>query len=265
MKISIVVIALNEADRIGHLLNHAAFADEVIVVDSGSTDQTVSLCESAGARVLHRPWTGYADQKQFAMQQATGQWILNLDADEYVPYALADEIQTAIAQAPSSVAAFSMPRLSYYLGRWIRHGGWYPDRKVRLVRNGAGKWIGDSIHERLAVDGHVQALRSPFHHLVYRNITDHVQTANQFSDAYAKHRGGAGAFFLLGGIPHTVGKFLECYLWKRGFLDGWPGLIIAMVSSGYVFLKHAKAWEMGRRFERVDPGPNPPADQSSSG
>lgn len=259
MKISIVVISLNEADRIGHLLNHAGFADEVIVVDSGSTDQTVWLCESAGARVIHRPWAGYADQKQFALEQATGQWILNLDADEYVPDALAEEIQMAIAQAPASVVAFSMPRLSYYLGRWIKHGGWYPDRKVRLVRQGAGKWIGDGIHERLAVDGHVQALESPFHHRVYRNIADHVNTANQFSDVYARHRGAAGALFLLGGIPHALGKFLECYLWKRGFLDGWPGLIIAMVSSGYVFLKHAKAWEAGQAFAPIDhPSALPP-------
>lgn len=263
--ISIVVISLNEADRIDHLLSHAAFADEVIVVDSGSTDETVSLCESAGARVIHRPWTGYADQKQFAMQQAKGQWILNLDADEYVPDALAEEIYRALEKTPPSVAAFSMPRLSYYLGRWIRHGGWYPDRKVRLVRNGAGEWIGDGIHERLAVKGQVQALQFPLHHLVYRNIADHVNTANRFSDVYAIHRGGAGALFLLGGLPHIAGKFLECYLWKRGFLDGWPGLIIAMVSSGYVFLKHAKAWEMGRSFKRADPLATPPADGSSSG
>ena len=255
LKISIVVIALNEADRIGHLLSHTAFADEVIVVDSGSTDKTVSLCESAGARVIRRPWTGYADQKQFAMQQAKGPWILNLDADEYVPDAQAEEIRTALPKTPPSVTAFSMPRLSYYLGRWIKHGGWYPDRKIRLVRQGTGKWIGDGIHERLAVDGHIHALRSPLHHLVYRNIADHVKTANQFSDVYANHRGGAGAFFLLGGIPHTAGKFLECYLWKRGFLDGWPGLIIAMVSSGYVFLKHAKAWEAGQAFAQIDHPP----------
>lgn len=251
--ISIVVIAFNEADRIGHLLGRSTFADEVIVVDSGSSDGTVALCESAGARVIHRPWQGYADQKQFAMEQAKGAWVLNLDADEHVSAELAEEIRTAVANAPPSVAAFSMPRLSYYLGRWIRHGGWYPDRKVRLVRRGAGRWIGDSIHERLTVAGQVQALKSPLHHLVYRNIADHVTTANRFSDVYAQHRQGAGAFFLVGGIFHTMGKFLECYLWKRGFLDGWPGLIIAMVSAGYIFLKHAKAWEKGQSFAQIAP------------
>jgi glycosyltransferase involved in cell wall biosynthesis len=251
--ISIVVIALNEADRIGHLLRHAAFASEIIVVDSGSTDGTVDLCTAAGATVIHREWTGYADQKQFAMGQATGAWILNLDADEYVPDGLASEIDAALAHAPPSVVAFSMPRLSYYLGRWIRHGGWYPDRKTRLVRNGAGQWVGDGIHERLTVDGRVQPLSQPLHHLVYRNIADHVKTANRFSDVHARHRGSASALYLLGGIPHTAGKFLECYLWKRGFLDGWPGLIIAMVSSGYVFLKHAKSWEAGRRFDAINP------------
>jgi (heptosyl)LPS beta-1,4-glucosyltransferase len=108
------------------------------------------------------------------------------------------------------------------------------------------------------VDGRVQPLSQPLHHLVYRNIADHVKTANRFSDVHARHRGSASALYLLGGIPHTAGKFLECYLWKRGFLDGWPGLIIAMVSSGYVFLKHAKSWEAGRRFDDHQPtGPRP--------
>ena len=247
--LSIVVIAINEADRIGHLLRHASLADEVVVVDSGSTDRTVALCESAGARVIHRDWGGYADQKQFAMQQASGSWILNLDADEYVPGPLAAEIQGELAQASPSVAAFSMPRRSYYLGRWIDHGGWYPDRKVRLVRRGAGRWIGDGLHERLAVEGRVQPLQRPLHHLVYRDIADHVNTANRFSDVHARHHGGSGSWYLAVGVPHTLVKFCECYLWKRGFLDGWPGLVIAMVSAGYVFLKHAKAWEAGQRLK----------------
>ncbi len=246
--ISIAVIAFNEADRIGHLLRHAVFADEVVVVDSGSTDTTVALCESAGARVIHRPWAGYADQKQFAMEQTRGQWILNLDADEYVPALLANELQTAVAAASLSVSAFSMPRRSYYLGRWIQHSGWYPDRKLRLVRKGAGCWIGDGLHEKLVAQGRVQPLRHPLHHLVYRNIFDHVRTANQFSDVYAAHRGSAGIFFLMAGLPHSLGKFFECYIWKKGFLDGWAGLIIAIVSSFYVFLRHAKAWEKGRDF-----------------
>jgi glycosyltransferase involved in cell wall biosynthesis len=246
--ISIAVIALNEADRIGHLLRHAAFADEVVVVDSGSTDNTVALCESAGVRVIHRPWAGYADQKQFAMEQTKGQWVLNLDADEYISTILADELQNAVATATAEVSAFSMPRLSRYLGCWIHHGGWFPDRKVRLVRKGAGRWVGDGLHERLEVPGRVQPLRHPLHHLVYRNIFDHVKTANQFSDVYAAHRGSAGVFFLMAGVPHAMGKFIECYLWKRGILDGWAGLIIAIVSSFYVFLKHAKAWEKGRNF-----------------
>ncbi len=248
MLISVVVIALNEADRIGHLLRSAAFADEVVVVDSGSTDGTVQLCESAGARVIHRAWEGYAAQKQFAMQQAKGQWILNLDADEFLSAELALEIQKAIRQAPPSVAAFSMPRISFYLGRWIRHGGWYPDRKVRLIRSGAGLWTGDGLHEKLVTQGTIQTLQHPIRHLVYRNIFDHVATANRFSDVYAQHRPSAGALFLLAGVPHAIGKFLECYLWKLGLLDGLPGLVIAMVSSGYVFLKHAKAWERGRNF-----------------
>lgn len=244
-KISIAVISLNEADRIGHLLKHASFADEVVVVDSGSTDGTVELCESSGARVIHKPWAGYADQKQYAMTQTSGDWILNLDADEYIPDKLAEKIMEAISTAPPDIAAFSMPRLSYYLGRWIRHGGWYPDRKVRLVRRGMGNWIGDGLHEQLKADGRVIPLQDPMHHLVYRNIFDHVKTANQFSDVYAAHKSGGG-FFMLTGVPHALIKFLECFIWKRGILDGWAGLVIAVVSSFYVFLKHAKVWEKHR-------------------
>lgn len=251
-QISIVVIAKNEADRIGHLLNHCEFAHEVIVVDSGSTDETVALCESKNAKVIHHPWQGYADQKQFAMEQAKCPWILNLDADEYVPDELAQEIQSAVASAPPAVAAYSMPRLSYYLGRWIRHGGWYPDRKVRLMRKGAGHWTGDGIHEKLVIDGESMELSNPLHHLVYRNIADQIKTVNSFSDVYARHRKKAGPLFLAAGIPHTFGKFFECFIWKRGFLDGWAGLVIAMISSGYIFLKHAKAWERHQEFNASD-------------
>lgn len=241
--ISIAVIAMNEADRIGRLLKSAKFADEVIVVDSGSTDGTQDLCEKLGVRVIFNEWPGYAAQKQFAMEQATSEWILNLDADEEVSDALAAEILNTLVRAKTDVRGFSMPRLSRYLGRWIKHGGWYPDRKVRLVRRGNGRWSGDTLHEKLIVDGKVEQLSKPILHHVYRGISDQVKTINRFSDTYAAGRAPAGSGFVLAGVGHALVKFLECYVWKLGVLDGVPGLIIAMNSAWYVFLKHAKAWE----------------------
>ena len=241
--ISIAVIAKNEADRIGRLLKSVTFADEVIVVDSGSTDGTQSLCEKMAAKVVFKQWGGYAPQKQYAMECAVSEWILNLDADEEVSDALAEEIQNAIGDAAPEVCAYSMPRLSRYLGRWIKHGGWYPDTKTRLVRRGKGIWEGDALHEQLVVDGKIEPLSNPILHHVYRGIADQVVTINSFSDFYATERAPQNAWFVLAGMVHAFGKLLECYLWKLGFLDGIPGLIIAVNSAWYVFLKHAKAWE----------------------
>jgi len=245
--ISIAVIAKNEADRIGHLLKSAAFADEVIVVDSGSIDGTQALCEKMGARVIFNAWPGYAKQKNFAMEQTTSEWVLNLDADEEISGALAAEIMDAILHAAPEIRGFSMPRLSRYLGRWIKYGGWYPDYKVRLVRRGSGSWSRDTLHEKILIDGKVERLSKPILHHVYRGIADQVKTINRFSDIYAAQKLPVGSGFVLAGVGHALGKFLECYVWKLGVLDGIPGLIIAMNSSWYVFLKHAKAWEMGLR------------------
>jgi len=243
--ISVVVITLNEVDRISALLKSAAFAGEIIVVDSGSTDGTLDVCSAGGARVFSHPWQGYAAQKQYAMELASCEWILNLDADERISDSLAAEIQDAIRSAPPEVCGFSMPRLSRYLGVWIRHGGWYPDRKIRMIRKGSGQWKGSGLHETLEAFGKIQPLSSPILHEVYRNISDQVTTINRFSDVYAAERPASGAWFTAAGVFHAMGKFAECYLWKLGALDGVAGLVIAMNSAWYVFLKHAKVWEKG--------------------
>jgi glycosyltransferase involved in cell wall biosynthesis len=244
-KISLSIIAKNEADRINRLLKSAEFADEVLVVDSGSIDGTQELCKKLGAKVVFHEWPGYAAQKQFAMEHTSSEWTLNLDADEEISDSLAEEVQYAVKNADPDVSAFSMPRLSRYLGKWIKYGGWYPDRKVRLVRRGRGMWKGEGLHEQLIVNGKIERLSEPILHYVYRGISDHVVTINKFSDIYAVEHGPVGGWFVLAGAVHALGKFAECYLWKLGFLDGIPGLVIAMNSAWYVFLKHAKAWESG--------------------
>ena len=244
-KISIAVIAKNEADRIGCLLDSGTFADEIVVVDSGSTDGTQELCKKAGAKVLFNKWPGHVAQKQFAMGLTTSEWILSLDADEAVSEALVQEILEAVKNASPDVCAFSMPRLSKYLGRWIKHGGWYPDFKVRLVRQGSGVWKGEDPHDKLVIDGKIKRLTNPILHYVYRGVSDQVVTINSFSDVYAQQRISKGGWFVIAGVFHAFGKFLECYAWKLGFLDGIAGLVIAMNSAWYVFLKHAKSWESG--------------------
>lgn len=251
--IGIAVIAKNEADRIGRLLESVGFADRVVVVDSGSDDGTQERCRRAGAEVIHRSWEGYAAQKQAAMASVDADWVLNLDADEAVSAALAGEIRQAVDRGDPKTAGFSMPRLSRYLGRWIRHGGWYPDRKVRLVRPQKARWVGGGLHEQLRVDGAVGRLSGPILHYVYRDISDQVATIDRFSSVYARQRGAAGAGFLLAGVAHALGKWAECYLYKGGVLDGLPGLVIAMNSAWYVFLKHAKAWELSGKKQKPAP------------
>jgi glycosyltransferase involved in cell wall biosynthesis len=248
--LSVAVIAKNEADRIARLLVSVRFADEILVVDSGSTDGTQGLCRSYGATVIDHPWLGYAAQKQLAVEKACSEWVLSLDADEAVSEGLAEEIRAAIGQVPSEVGGFSMPRLSCYLGRWIRHGGWYPDTKVRLARKGQGRWVGDALHETLTVDGRVLPLYQPILHFVYRSISDQLHTIDRFSTIAAREGGRASGMYVLAGLGHAAVKFVECYLWKLGFMDGWPGLIIATNSAWYVFLKHAKAWEMSLNEDR---------------
>jgi hypothetical protein len=180
------------------------------------------------------------------MEQAAGQWVLSLDADEALSGEIAAEILNAIKTAPEQVHGFSMPRLSRYLNRWIRHGGWYPDTKIRLVRRGCGHWVGDGLHERLEVSGSVGRLEHPLLHYVYRDISDQVKTINRFSTVAATYRNKPGSLaHLLLGLVHAFGKFFECAIWKLGLLDGAPGFIIAVNSAFYVFLKHAKAWEKG--------------------
>jgi glycosyltransferase involved in cell wall biosynthesis len=248
-RISAAIIAMNEEDRIVSLLDSLNFVDEIVVVDSGSTDNTVKICERYGANVIPHEWMGYVLQKQFAMDRTSGEWILCLDADEAVSVELRSEITEALNNVDDKVVAFSIPRLSRYLGKWIYHGGWYPDRKVRLVRRGKASWVGDSIHEKLEPVGITVQLSNPILHYVYRDISDQVKTINAFSSVVASGAVKSCTWvYVLLGVFHSIGKFLECAIWKKGLLDGVPGLIIAINSSFYVFLKHAKIWERKSGF-----------------
>jgi glycosyltransferase involved in cell wall biosynthesis len=245
-RISAVVICRDEEDRIADCLESLAWCDEIVVVDSGSRDRTVEIARKHATRVLHHGWQGYVAQKNFALEQAGGDWVLALDADERCTPALRDAIREALAADPP-LAGYAMRRHAFYLGRWIDHGGWYPDWKLRLVRRGRARWGGVDPHDKLLADGLTGRLDAELVHLTYRDFADHLRTVQRFSDVVSDEWVKQGRrFSLLRALLHPPAKFLECYLWKQGFRDGWPGFVIAATSAFYVLAKHVKLWEKTR-------------------
>ena len=267
MQISATIITLNEERNVARALaSLTPVADEIVVVDSGSTDRTREIAERHGARVVTNAWTGYVEQKNFAASQARHDWILSLDADEALSPALAAEIQPLKPDGTGDAAGFTMPRMAQFRGRWIRHSGWYPDPKLRLYDRRRGHWVGAYVHERVQVDGPVVALRGDLHHFPadswdeqLRSI-DHYTTlaARQaFEECAAQGRlpSRAGLVLKLALLPGW--KFLETYLLRQGFRDGYPGLLIAKLAGYYVRRKYEKLWQMtgaGPQPNRATPG-----------
>lgn len=249
MKISAVIITYNEEDRLPDALaSLEGVADEIVVVDSYSNDRTVEIARSAPAKVWQNRFEDYGQQKNFAMEKAGCEWILNIDADERV----SPELKRAVSElkekvVPGNIAAFAIKRKTFYLGRWIRHSGWYPDRKVRLFRKSTATWQG-RVHERLTVNGDVANLPGDILHFTYRDIGDHVRRLERYSSFQAEEIVKLGKkclclrLFLL--PPVT---FLRHFLWKLGLLDGFPGLVIATVQSWGTALKYLKAIDLKRR------------------
>ncbi len=257
MKISVVVITYNEADRLEAALKSVGgIADEIVVVDRHSSDETVQVAKKYTDRVIQREWTNYADQKNFANSKAAWPWLLSLDADERLSPGLRQEILELKAQEPS-VSAFSVPRQSFYLGRWIRHSGWFPDRKIRLFRKDRARWEGRFVHESLKVEGEVQSLRGVLQHFTYRNLSDHLRRIDVYSSLgaqklYADQKRCRWHHMAL--VPFF--RFLRTWVWKAGFLDGWAGFVIAVMEAFGVFVRYAKLREIWKRGERIEPFPN---------
>lgn len=245
MKISVSIITFNEEHNLIDCLESVRGCDEIVVVDSFSTDRTVEIARRYTDRVIQRAWPGYVAQKNFALEQCTGDWILCLDADERCTPELRDEIRGALVVSDSTVG-YTMSRHTRYLGRWINHGGWYPDRKLRLVRRGRARWEGVDPHDKLVADGPTADLQGEIHHFTYRSFAHQLRIVNKFSDVAVDEwikEGRLPSLFLM--LFHPPIKFLECYVWKLGFLDGLAGFIIAVTSSFYAFAKHVKLWEKG--------------------
>ena len=238
--LSVTMITLNEEARVRDALESVRWADEIVVIDAFSTDGTVDICREFTDCIYRMPWTDYVTQKNIATEKTTHAWILNLDADERVSPELAREIQDALRQPPP-VAGYYMPRLTWYLGDWIRHCGWYPDAKLRVFCKDAGQWVGQALHEKVEVQGPTATFRNPLYHYSYRDISDHVQRIDRYTTIAAEHKlrpiSGADIF------SHTLFTFFKKYLVKQGFRDGTRGLIVSLLSAFTVALKYAKAWE----------------------
>ncbi|HEY6211178.1 MAG TPA: glycosyltransferase family 2 protein [Vicinamibacterales bacterium] len=243
-KVSVTVITKNEAADIGDALASVAWADEVVVVDAESTDETVAIAKRHTDRVVVRPWRGYIDQKNYAASIATYEWILSLDADERVTPALAGDIRSVMSAEPLH-AAFRVPRVTWHLGRWIRSTDWYPDYQTRLYDRRRAKWTGRYVHEAVTADGEIGRLRGELQHYAYRNIAEHLETIDRYTTYAARqmHEDGrrAGVLQLVG---HPPLAFLRNYVAHGGIRDGVPGLIVSALNSYYVFLKFAKLREL---------------------
>ena len=248
--ISAFVVCKNEAASIERCLASLSWCDEIVVVDSGSTDATLDICRSRGCRMAHRDWTGYVEQKAHALSLCTQPWILNLDADEEVSPELRDEILTMLgldARGDVREDGFELLRVVFYLGRWWRKGGWHPERRLRLARRDRVTWHGEEPHEHARVRGAAGRMRGELRHYTYRDISDHLARLNAHSSAAARalHAKGVRAG-LVDLLLKPKARFFKFYLLRRGFREGLSGLLVAGMEAFYVYLKYFKLWEIGR-------------------
>ena len=244
MKISATIITFNEERKLPRAIESLRCADEIVVVDSGSTDRTVEIAEKLGARVVESAWPGYAKQKNFAAEQASYDWILSIDADESLSEALESEIWQLKKNGPQ-YDAYTMARLAQYLGRWIQHSGWYPDRKVRLYDRRKAKWLGNFVHESVHVDGRVGHLDANLLHFTCESLSEHLKTMDRYTTLAAEELvSHKTRIHLRQLILDPAWMFTRTYFLQRGFLDGTEGLTIAYMAALYTFLKYAKARNM---------------------
>jgi glycosyltransferase involved in cell wall biosynthesis len=242
--LTVTVITRNESAHLPAALDSVRWADEIIVVDSESTDETTGIARQYTDRVIVRPWPGYVAQKNFAAEQASHDWILSLDADERVPPALAAEIRQVLTGEPSA-AGYRIPRVTFHLGRWIRSTDWYPDYQLRLYDRRRARWTGRHVHESVQADGVVERLRAELQHYAYRDVADHWRRMDRYTTLAARQMyedGRRAGWFDV--VVHPRLAFFRNYVLRGGFRDGMPGLIVSAMNAYYVGLKFAKLWEL---------------------
>jgi glycosyltransferase involved in cell wall biosynthesis len=252
VKISIALITLNEEVNLPRTLESVKplvrdGQGEIIIVDSGSTDRTLDIARSFGAKIFSESWKGFAAQKNSAMEKASGDWVLQLDADEVLEAELTLELDHALEQS-GNLVGYWIPRKNYFLGRWIKHGGLYPDPKLRLIRRGAGKFEEYGAHPTIKVEGATGRLKHALVHNAYPDLSGYIDHMNSYSSSGAQvvvaqgHRG----FNLLNIVVRPKLTFVYNYIFRLGFLDGREGCLLHMYHAVYVSWKYAKAWELSR-------------------
>lgn len=257
LPVSVPIVTLNEEKNLPRCLaSVAGLAAEIIVMDSGSADATREIAAAAGARVVHQDWLGYRDQKNAALAHCTQPWVLALDADEELSPALRAEIEAFFAMGDAEVfSGASFPRKVWFLGRWITHGDWYPDRKLRLVRREGARWGGSPEHDFLQLEkgARVKRLAADLHHFSFPDTNTYLRKIAIFSDEYLKRELAAGRrWSLLGNLTRPLWRFFRCYVLRRGFLDGFPGLWIAAGIAFQTFVRHSRTYEEAVKDRRVE-------------
>ena len=240
--VSVVIITKNEADNIYAALESVRWADDIVVVDSGSTDNTPNIAKQFTERVFNHEWLGYGAQKNYAASLAIYDWVLSIDADERISEVLASEIRTLIDNEPNA-NGYRIPRVTRYLGRWIRTTDWYPDYQLRLFNRRFGRWNENLVHESVVVEGSVGRLRNELEHHAYRHMTHHLETIERYTTLAAKQMskdGRLATWFDIALRPPLA--FLRNYFLRGGIRDGTVGLVVSILNSYYVFLKFAKLW-----------------------
>jgi glycosyltransferase involved in cell wall biosynthesis len=252
LTLSVALITKNEEANLARTLESVRWADEVVVVDCGSTDGTEEIARRFSAKFFREEWRGFGAQKNAAIAHCSGDWVLSLDADEVVSAELAAEIQALLHGSPR-LDAFFMPRKNLFLGRWIRRGGYYPDRKLRLIRRGAAHFEESAVHETMQCGGAAGELRGDLIHHAYPTLDGYIEHMNRYSTLGAEQVAERGkvshslAAFWWNVYVNPVATFQYNYFLRGGFLDGREGLLLHLYHSVYVSWKYAKAWEMGRR------------------
>jgi glycosyltransferase involved in cell wall biosynthesis len=249
--ISAFIVCSNEERQIARALNSVKFCDEIVViVDDKSKDKTEEIARAFGAKVIINPWPGFVKQKAFGLKHCSSEWVLNIDADEELSPELQQEIQQVCNGAPTH-DGFEINRVVYYLGRWWRRGGWYPEFRLRLVRRSAATWGGDDPHEHAIVSGSTARLDSELYHYTHTEIADQIDTLNRFSSQAARtQHQKKKRVSLTKLIGRPIARFIKFYILKRGYRDGIAGLVVAVSEAFYVFLKYAKLWELNSGLKK---------------
>jgi glycosyltransferase involved in cell wall biosynthesis len=243
-QLSVTIITYNEEKNIRDCLESVAWTEEIIVVDSFSTDRTLEICQEYTDKIYRKTWEGYARQKNSALEKASFPWILSIDADERVTPELRKEI-TSVFEGNNSLDGYYIPRRNFFLGRWIRHGGWYPDYTMRLFKKGKARFVLREVHESAVISGTTGYLKNPLEHYTYKSISDFLQRMDHYSTLSAREyfqRGGRGGSLHILFAPLLT--FVRMYILQRGFLDGYLGFLLSVLYSYYTLTKYAKLKEL---------------------